>query len=102
MVAKSASPTRSLPSGRRTPWPAARLTRSSAAAAGCLPFRLPMVCFFALGRSREREEGVPMIQRHHIRSFEAGLHFRNGEFIGLLLPGTHWLFDPFLRILKLR
>jgi regulator of protease activity HflC (stomatin/prohibitin superfamily) len=35
-----------------------------------------------------------MFKRYVIRSYEAGLHFHNGEFRGLLMAGTHWLFDP--------
>lgn len=35
-----------------------------------------------------------MFKRYVIRSYEAGLHFHNGEFRGLLTAGTHWLFDP--------
>ncbi len=38
-----------------------------------------------------------MIRRTHIRSYEIGLHFRNGEFISVFRPGTHWLFDPLMR-----
>jgi len=38
-----------------------------------------------------------MFQRVLIRSYEAGLHFHNGEFRGILRPGTHWLFDPLFR-----
>src|SRR5690606_13491974 len=34
-------------------------------------------------------------KRFDIRSFEIGLHFRRGEFVGLLAPGRHWVFDPF-------
>ena len=34
----------------------------------------------------------------NIRSYEMGLCFRNGEFQGLLGAGTHWLFDPLLRV----
>lgn len=37
------------------------------------------------------------IKRHHIRSFEAGLHFRRGDFHCILPAGTHWSFDPFNR-----
>ena len=37
------------------------------------------------------------IKRHLIRSFEAGLHFRRGDFHCILPAGTHWSFDPFLR-----
>ena len=29
-----------------------------------------------------------------IRSYEVGLHFRDGEFQGLLAAGSHWFFDP--------
>ncbi len=35
------------------------------------------------------------LKRLLIRSFEIGLHFRDGEFLGLLEPGRHWIFDPF-------
>ncbi|WP_165066608.1 slipin family protein [Paludisphaera rhizosphaerae] len=35
------------------------------------------------------------IKRFKVRSFEMGLHFRDGEFRGLLTPGDHWFFDPF-------
>ena len=38
-----------------------------------------------------------MFQRVLIRSYEAGLHFYNGEFRGVLGAGTHWLFDPLFR-----
>jgi regulator of protease activity HflC (stomatin/prohibitin superfamily) len=37
---------------------------------------------------------LPMIKRIEIRSYEMGLHFRNGEFQGLLGAGRHWLFAP--------
>src|SRR4051794_26570859 len=37
------------------------------------------------------------LNRYHVRSFEMGLLFRNGEFRGLLGEGTHWFFDPFGR-----
>ena len=33
-------------------------------------------------------------KRVKVRGDEAGLHFRDGEFLGLLGEGTHWLFDP--------
>ena len=36
-----------------------------------------------------------------IRSYEAGLKFRDGEFCGALEAGKHWLFDP-LRKLRVR
>lgn len=35
-----------------------------------------------------------LFKRVRIRSYEMGLHFRDGEFRGLLGEGTHWLFDP--------
>jgi regulator of protease activity HflC (stomatin/prohibitin superfamily) len=38
-----------------------------------------------------------MLMRYVIRSYEAGLHFHNGEFRGLLTAGTHWLFDPLFK-----
>ncbi len=38
-----------------------------------------------------------MFKRIRIRSYEAGLHFRDGEFKGLLSEGRHWLFDPLLK-----
>jgi regulator of protease activity HflC (stomatin/prohibitin superfamily) len=34
------------------------------------------------------------LKRYVIRSFEMGLHFRDGEFRGLLGAGTHRFFDP--------
>ena len=37
-------------------------------------------------------------KRYKIRSFEMGLHFRDGEFRGLLGAGTHWFFDPFGKV----
>jgi len=40
-----------------------------------------------------------LFKRVKIRSFEVGLHFRDGEFQGLIETGTHWLFDPFWKIL---
>lgn len=33
-------------------------------------------------------------QRVKIRSYEVGLHFRDGEYRGLLGMGSHWRFDP--------
>ncbi|MBI1785419.1 slipin family protein [Candidatus Sumerlaeota bacterium] len=30
-----------------------------------------------------------------IGKYERGLHFRNGEFVGVLEPGRHFIFDPF-------
>ena len=38
------------------------------------------------------------LKRYMIRSFEMGLHFRDGEFRGLLAAGTHWFFDPFGKV----
>ena len=35
-----------------------------------------------------------MFKRYVVRSYEAGLYFHNGEFLGILTTGTHWLFDP--------
>ena len=33
-----------------------------------------------------------------IRSYEMGLHFRDGEFQGLLGAGRYWFFDPLGKI----
>ncbi|WP_165248798.1 slipin family protein [Paludisphaera soli] len=38
------------------------------------------------------------IKRFKVHSFEMGLHFRDGEFRGLLTPGDHWFFDPFGKV----
>src|SRR5690348_15863632 len=38
-----------------------------------------------------------LFQRIKIRNYEMGLHFRDGEFRGLIGPGRHWLFNPFGR-----
>ena len=35
-----------------------------------------------------------MLKTVKIRSYEVGLHFRDGEFKGLLGAGRHWFFDP--------
>ena len=35
-----------------------------------------------------------MFKMIKIRSYETGLHFRDGEFRGLLGAGRHWFFDP--------
>ncbi|MGL4465331.1 MAG: slipin family protein [Planctomycetia bacterium] len=35
--------------------------------------------------------------RKKIRSYEMGLLFRDGDFQGLLPPGTHWLFDSLFK-----
>jgi regulator of protease activity HflC (stomatin/prohibitin superfamily) len=39
-----------------------------------------------------------LFQRYKVRSYEVGLHFRDGEFRGLLGTGTHWFFDPLGRV----
>jgi regulator of protease activity HflC (stomatin/prohibitin superfamily) len=38
------------------------------------------------------------IKRYKIRSYEAGLLFRDGEFQGLLSAGVHWFVDPLGKI----
>lgn len=38
-----------------------------------------------------------MFRKIKIRTYEFGLHFRDGEFQGIYRPGIHWLFDPLLR-----
>ena len=38
-----------------------------------------------------------MIKRMKIRSYEVGLHFRDGEFRGLIPAGRRWMFDPLLK-----
>ncbi len=38
------------------------------------------------------------VKRVYIRNYEIGLQFRNGEFVGILEPGRHWLFDPGLTV----
>ena len=35
-----------------------------------------------------------MLKIIKIRSYEMGLHFRDGEFMGLLREGQYWFFDP--------
>ena len=35
-----------------------------------------------------------MFKTIKIRSYDIGLHFRDGEFKGLLGAGQHWFFDP--------
>lgn len=35
-----------------------------------------------------------MIRLVNVRSYEMGLHFRNGEFKGILHPGLHWFVNP--------
>ena len=39
-----------------------------------------------------------LFKRYKIRSYEIGLHFRDGEFKGLLDAGTHWMFDPMNKV----
>jgi regulator of protease activity HflC (stomatin/prohibitin superfamily) len=38
-----------------------------------------------------------LFKRIKIRSYEMGLHFRDGEFKGLMGAGPHWLFDPLMK-----
>lgn len=38
-----------------------------------------------------------LIKRIKIRSYEMGLHFRAGEFQGVLGEGVYWFFDPFMK-----
>ena len=38
-----------------------------------------------------------MFKNIHIKKFEIGLRFHRGEFVGLVAPGKHWIFDPFGR-----
>ncbi len=33
-----------------------------------------------------------------VRSYEAGLYFRDGEFKGILAEGRHWFMDPLNRV----
>jgi regulator of protease activity HflC (stomatin/prohibitin superfamily) len=39
-----------------------------------------------------------LFKRVKIRSYEAGLYFRDGEFKGLLPTGRYWLFDPLWKV----
>ncbi|MEN6457401.1 MAG: slipin family protein [Thermoguttaceae bacterium] len=39
-----------------------------------------------------------MLKTIKIRSYEVGLHFRDGEFKGLLGAGRHWLVDPLRKV----
>jgi regulator of protease activity HflC (stomatin/prohibitin superfamily) len=41
---------------------------------------------------------MKMLKCIKIRSYEMGLHFRDGEFKGLLGEGRYWFFDPFGKI----
>ncbi len=38
------------------------------------------------------------LKRFKVRSYEMGLHFRGGEFRGLLGEGTYWFLDPLDRV----
>jgi regulator of protease activity HflC (stomatin/prohibitin superfamily) len=39
-----------------------------------------------------------MVKRVKIRTYQRGLYFRDREFKRVLQPGTHWFFDPFLKV----
>ena len=39
-----------------------------------------------------------ILERIVIRSYEVGLKFREGEFVGLIGAGKHWIFDPLNKI----
>lgn len=39
-----------------------------------------------------------MLKRYKIRSYEAGLYFRDREFRRVLSAGTHWFFDPLMKV----
>jgi len=39
-----------------------------------------------------------VLKRYRIHSYEIGLHFRDGEFKGLLGEGRHWFLDPLSRL----
>jgi hypothetical protein len=39
-----------------------------------------------------------LFKRIKIRSYEAGLRFREGEFVGIMGEGRHWLFDPLHKV----
>ena len=39
-----------------------------------------------------------ILKRIKIRKFERGLRFEDREFVGVMQPGVHWLFDPFGRV----
>src|SRR5436190_23556047 len=45
------------------------------------------------------EGGILMVLKFiKIRDYEAGLHFRDGDFVGILGAGRHWFFDPLGRV----
>jgi regulator of protease activity HflC (stomatin/prohibitin superfamily) len=39
-----------------------------------------------------------VLRRFKIREYERGLLFRDGEFRGVLRPGSHWLWDPLRKV----
>ena len=39
-----------------------------------------------------------ILKRYRIHSYEAGLLFRDGEFVCVLGAGRHWFFDPLSRV----
>lgn len=39
-----------------------------------------------------------LFKRIKVRSYEAGLRFREGEFVGLMGEGRYWLFDPLRKV----
>ena len=39
-----------------------------------------------------------MIRKLKVRNHERGLLFREGDLIAVLQPGTHWRFDPLLKL----
>ena len=41
---------------------------------------------------------MAFFKRIKVRSYEIGLVFREGEFLGLIAAGTHWFFDPLNRL----
>jgi len=52
------------------------------------------------GAARRGREVVALLffKRYTVRSFEMGLHFRDGEFRGLVDAGVYWFFDPFGKV----
>jgi regulator of protease activity HflC (stomatin/prohibitin superfamily) len=45
-------------------------------------------------KERECPMNVKLFRRIKIRSYEIGLRFRDGEFVGIVAPGRYWMFDP--------
>src|SRR3954470_22231360 len=45
-----------------------------------------------------KEKEVPMIRKLKVRNHERSLLFREGDLIAVLQPGTHWKFDPLLKL----